>query len=73
MMQFALEQHQGMTKEAACKLLKQRGYGMVCPIQHVHATDGYQQWHICRLDELHAMEASQFLECLDEALKFRIE
>lgn len=72
MMQPAIEQHQGITRDVARELLKQRGYEMVCPVKHIHATDGYQQWHVYRLDELHATDASQFLGRLDEALKFRM-
>jgi len=41
-MRNSVEQHAGLTQESASELLKRRGYEMVCPFEHVHATDGHR-------------------------------
>jgi|SRR5579883_2816451 hypothetical protein len=67
-MQHVAEQRKSLTKEAASDLLKQHGYALTTPFGHVHATDGTRELHICRLDELHSMGTTQFLDLFSEAL-----
>ena len=64
------EQRRGLTKEDAGSLLKRRGYEVTYVVEHVHATDGARQWHLCRCDELPAMEPEELMTRLDEALAF---
>jgi hypothetical protein len=69
--QMSIEQRRNrLTEETACELLKQHGYDIKTPFGHGHAMDGYREWHICRLDELHSMEIAQFLTYLESALAF---
>lgn len=42
---------------------------MSCRFEHVHATTGAQELHICLLADLAAMSPSRFLACLDEAIQ----
>jgi hypothetical protein len=68
-----VEQHAGLTEARAGEVLKQRGYEMVCPFEHVHATDGSRQWHLCLVAELASMGPDQLLACLEEALTFTFD
>ncbi|SRR5579875_493857 len=68
MLHFIAEQRKGLTPEVVCDLLKQGGYAPITRFDHVHATDGKREWHICRLDELPSMGTAQFLSRLSDAL-----
>jgi hypothetical protein len=48
---------EGLEVSVALDLLRERGYGMSCRFEHVHATTGAQELHIC------------LLACLDEAIQ----
>jgi hypothetical protein len=57
----------------ASKLLRERGYGMLCRFGHIHATREAQEWHVCILADLVSMPPSRLLACPDEALALRVE
>ena len=59
----------GVEVSVALDLLREQGYGMSCRFEHVHATTGTQELHICLLADLAAMDPSRFLACLDEAIQ----
>ena len=59
----------GLEVSVALDLLREQGYGMSRRFEHVHATTGAQELHICLLADLAAMSPSRFLACLDEAIQ----
>ena len=50
-------------------LLQEKGYGMSCRFEHVHATRCGEEWHVCLMADLVLMSPSHFLMRLDESLK----
>ncbi len=60
---------EGLEVSVALDLLREGGYGMSCRFEHVHATTGAQELHICLLTDLAAMNPSRFLACLGEAIQ----
>jgi len=65
----AIETCEGLDISEARDLLQVYGYGLTCRFEHVHATSGRAEWHICLVAELALMHPSHFLACLEEAIK----
>jgi len=51
----------GLGVSVALDLLREWGYGMSCRFEHVHATTGAQELHVC------------LLACLDEAIQHSLQ
>lgn len=68
-MQRCIDELHALTIETARTLLRERGYGMLCRFDHIHAMTDSGELHICLIDELASMNASQFLACLDDTLR----
>jgi hypothetical protein len=54
-------------------LLQQRGYALTCRFDHLHATNGSRELHLCLVADLASMHPAQFLACLDEAITQSLE
>ncbi|HEU5382271.1 MAG TPA: hypothetical protein VFV38_43205 [Ktedonobacteraceae bacterium] len=61
----------GLTEAQARSLLSERGYHLVKRVQHLHASRGRHEWHVCLVSELPALTPEQFLQRLAEARRFR--
>jgi hypothetical protein len=54
-------------------LLQQRGYALTCRFDHLHATNGSRELHLCLVADLASMHPAQFLACLEEAITQSLE
>lgn len=63
-------QGQLLTEADACSFLSERGYELVKRVQHVHASRGGQEWHVCLVADLPLLTPEQFLQRLADALSF---
>ncbi|HEU5381448.1 MAG TPA: hypothetical protein VFV38_39000 [Ktedonobacteraceae bacterium] len=61
----------GLTEAQARSLLEERGYHLVKRVQHLHASRGGQEWHVCLVSELASLTPEQFLQRFEEARRAR--
>ena len=61
-----------LTQAGVRPLLAEQGYELVERFQHIHASRGKQEWHVCLVADLPLLNSEQFLQQLQEAVNFRI-
>lgn len=59
-----------LTETQARLLLSERGYHLVKRVQHIHASRGEHEWHVCLLSEVPSLTPEQFLHRFEEARGF---
>lgn len=68
-MQNSIDEFLFLTGITARELLREKGYAMNCRFGHIHAMQGNREWHLCMQDALVTMNTTQFLACLNVALR----
>ena len=71
--QPCIHEHEAMDMAMAHDLLRQHGYTLICRFDHLHASKGTQELHLCLVADLASMCPSHLLACLDEAIKHSLE